>query len=84
MARQCKITGKRPLTGNKVSHANNKTKRRQFPNLKKRKYYIPDQDKWVTIRLSTRGIKILDKVGLTSFLRKKKLKLSDISTPVET
>ena len=82
MARRCNITGKGPLTGNKVSHANNKTKRRQFPNLKKRKYYLQEEDKWVTIRLSTRGIKILDKVGLKVFLKRKKLKLSDISSPV--
>lgn len=79
MTRQCKITGKKPLVGNKVSHANNKTKRRQLPNLKKKKYYVAEQDKWITIRLSTKGIKILDKVGLSSFLKKKKLKLSDIT-----
>ncbi len=79
MSRECKITGKVPLTGNKISHANNKTKRRQFPNLKKKKYYIVKEDKWVRIRLSTKAIKILDKVGLSAFLRKKGLKLSDIS-----
>ena len=79
MARKCKITGKGPLTGNKVSHANNKSKRRQLPNLKKKKYYIAEEDKWVTIRLSTRGIKILDKVGLSSFLKREGLKLSDVA-----
>ena len=80
MAKKCKITGKSPLTGNKVSHANNKNKRRQMPNLKKKKYYIVSENKWVTIRLSTKAIKILDKVDLPMFLKKKNLKLSDISS----
>ena len=78
MSRVCKITGKRPRVGNNVSKANNKTKRRQYPNLQSKRVFIPETGRTVKLKLSTKAIKTLDKVGLQSFLNKNNLKLSDI------
>ena len=78
MSRVCKITGKRPRVGNNVSKANNKTKRRQYPNLQSKRVFIPETGRTVRLKLSTKAIKTLDKVGLQSFLNKNNLKLSDI------
>ena len=78
MSRVCKITGKRPRVGNNVSKANNKTKRRQYPNLQSKRVFIPETGRNVKLKLSTKDIKTLDKVGLQSFLNKNNLKLSDI------
>ena len=77
MSRVCKITGKRPRVGNNVSKANNKTKRRQYPNLQSKRVFIPETGRTVKLKLSTKAIKTLDKVGLQS-LNKNNLKLSDI------
>ncbi|MDZ4712368.1 MAG: 50S ribosomal protein L28 [bacterium] len=68
MTKVCKVTGKRPLTGNNVSHANNKTKRRQLPNLQKKRIWLEDEKRWVTVRVSTSGIKTLDKLGSRALL----------------
>ena len=78
MSRICKITGKRPRVGNNVSKANNKTKRRQYPNLQSKRVFIPETGRTVKLKLSTKAIKTLDKVGLQSFLNKNNLKLSDL------
>ena len=78
MSRTCKITGKRPRVGNNVSKANNKTKRRQYPNLQSKRVFIPESGRTVKLKLSTKAIKTLDKIGLQSFLNKNNLKLSDI------
>lgn len=63
MARVCQLTGKRPQTGHNVSHANNRTKRRFLPNLQKKKIWIPEEQKWITLRISTRALRTLDKKG---------------------
>ncbi len=63
MSKVCRVTGKKPLSGNNVSHANNKTKRKQLPNLQKKRVWIEEEKKWVTVRVSARGIKTLDKKG---------------------
>ncbi|HMQ11388.1 MAG TPA: 50S ribosomal protein L28 [Oligoflexia bacterium] len=63
MARVCEITGIKPLTGNRVSHANNKTKHRQLPNLKAKKYYIPEAKRNITLTLSTSAIRSIEKMG---------------------
>ncbi len=68
MSKVCQVTGKRPLTGNKVSHANNKTKRRQLPNLQKKRVWIEEEKKWVTIKVSANGLKTLDKNGYKAIL----------------
>lgn len=73
MSRICDLTGKRRLVGNKVSHANNKTKMSQKPNLQMKKIYDPESGMTVKLRLSTSAIRTLDKVGsLSKFLRKYK------------
>lgn len=75
MARVCQITGKRPKSGNKVSHANNKTKRLFVPNLKKMKFFLPSEDAWVTIKLCTKAIKTINKNGIEAVLKKAGAKL---------
>ena len=64
MAKICQVTGKRPRTGYNVSHANNKTKRRFLPNLKKRRFWLPDEKRFVTLTVSTQGMRIIDKLGI--------------------
>lgn len=70
MARVCQITGKRPQVGNNVSHSNNKTKRRFLPNLQKKRFYIPEEDKWVTLKVATSAIRTINKNGISSVLKK--------------
>ncbi|MBK6266868.1 50S ribosomal protein L28 [Marivirga sp. S37H4] len=70
MARVCQITGKRPQVGNNVSHSNNKTKRRFLPNLQKKRFYIPEENKWVTLKVSTSAIRTINKNGISSVLKK--------------
>ena len=72
MSKVCEVTGKKPLVGNNVSHANNKTKRLQNPNLKNKKYYVSSLDKYISLKLSTKGIKIIDKIGIEAYLKKVK------------
>jgi large subunit ribosomal protein L28 len=64
MARVCQITGKMPIGGNKVSHSNIKTKRRFLPNLQKKRFYLAEEDKWITLKLSTEAIRTINKNGL--------------------
>ena len=78
MSRICKITGKRPKTGNNVSKANNKTKRKQYPNIQKKRIFIPELEKSVTLKLSVNAIKTIDKYGLLPYLNKKGMSLTDI------
>tara|TARA_Y100001970_G_scaffold54652_1_gene69335 strand:- start:426 stop:665 length:240 start_codon:yes stop_codon:yes gene_type:complete len=78
MSRICKITGKKPRVANNVSKAHNKTKRRQYPNLQSKRVFIPETGRTVKIKLSTKAIKTLDRIGLQSYLNKNNLKLSDI------
>jgi large subunit ribosomal protein L28 len=78
MARVCKLSGKRPLTGNNVSHAHNKTKRRQYPNLQSKRIYVEELGKFVRIRLSVRALKTVTRDGLMPYLKKQGLSLSDV------
>ena len=78
MARVCKVTGKRPLVGNNVSHAHNKTKRRQYPNLQTKRIYVEHLGKHVRVRLSTRALKTVTNTGLMPYLKKQGLKLQDV------
>ncbi|MBJ6117437.1 50S ribosomal protein L28 [Pontibacter sp. BT310] len=70
MARVCDLTGKRPQVGNNVSHANNKTKRRFYPNLQKKRFYIPEEDAWITLKVSTSALRTINKNGITAVLNK--------------
>ena len=68
MARVCQVTGKGPRTGNNVSHANNKTKRRFLPNLQSRRFWIESENRWVRLRVSASAIRTIDKNGIESVL----------------
>lgn len=70
MARVCQVTGKRPITGNKVSHSNIKTKRRFLPNLQTKRYFLAEEDKWITIKLSSEAIRTINKNGLYNVVKK--------------
>jgi large subunit ribosomal protein L28 len=64
MARVCQVTGKKPLVGHNVSHANNKTKRRFLPNLQYRRFWLEGEKRWVRLRVSNAGLRQIDKVGI--------------------
>ena len=64
MARVCQVTGKRPQKGNHVSHANNKTRRRFFPNLQSRRIWLESEKRWIRLRISQKGLRTIDKKGV--------------------
>ena len=68
MSRVCQVTGKRPMRGNNVSHANNKTKRRFLPNLHYRRLWVESEKRWVSLRLSSNGLRTIDKKGIDAVL----------------
>ncbi len=70
MSRVCQVTGKRPMTGNNVSHANNKTKRRFLPNIQNHKFWVEEENRFVSLKLSTKGMRIIDKLGIKAVLDK--------------
>ncbi|MEM1008072.1 MAG: 50S ribosomal protein L28 [Myxococcota bacterium] len=78
MSRECKLTQKKPKVGNKVSHANNRTKMRQLPNLQNKRVYCTELKRWIRIRLSAKALRTVTKLGLSKFLRKNGLTLKDI------
>ena len=69
MARVCEITGKRTRVGNNVSHANNKTKRKFYPNLQTKKFFIPSLNEWVEIKLATSALRTINKKGIEAVLK---------------
>ena len=73
MSRVCQITGKKVVSGNNVSHSNRKTKRKFYPNLQTKKFYLPDEDKWVTLKVSASAIRTINKKGITAVLAEAKL-----------
>ena len=68
MSRVCQITGKKPLSGNNVSHAHNKTRRRFLPNLHTRRFWVDSENRWVKLRVSNKGLRIIDKLGIDQVL----------------
>ncbi|RTL60343.1 MAG: 50S ribosomal protein L28 [Sphingobacteriales bacterium] len=74
MARVCQVTGKTPKTGNKVSHSNIKTKRRFLPNLQTKRFFLAEEGKWVTLKLSTEAIRTINKNGLYSVVKELRAK----------
>jgi large subunit ribosomal protein L28 len=68
MSRVCQVTGKRPMSGNNVSHANNKTKRRFLPNLHYHRFWVESEQRYVRLRVSCKGMRIIDKKGIDSVL----------------
>lgn len=72
MSRICDITGKRPIVGNHVSHANNKTKRWFYPNLQKKRFYIPEKKVWIALKVCTSVLRTIDKKGIFAVLKEAK------------
>jgi len=68
MARVCQVTGKHPVSGNNISHANNKTKRRFLPNLQRRRFWVENENRWVSLRLTNAALRTIDKNGIDSVL----------------
>jgi large subunit ribosomal protein L28 len=70
MSKVCQITGKKPMSGNNVSHANNKTKRKFLPNLQRKRYYLESENRWIRLKVTARGIKTISKNGIEIEVRK--------------
>lgn len=69
MARVCQVTGKKVITGNHVSHSNRKTKRKFYPNLITKKFFVPETGEWVSLKISAAGLRIINKKGIASVLK---------------
>ena len=74
MAKVCQVTGKRAVVGNNVSHSKRRTKRKFYPNLFVKKYYLPGEERWITLKVSAAGIRTINKKGLTAVLKEAKVK----------
>ncbi|MEZ4919803.1 MAG: 50S ribosomal protein L28 [Saprospiraceae bacterium] len=70
MPKVCDLTGKKPLTGNHVSHSNRKTKRRFYPNLHTKRFFIPETNEWVTLKVSAAAMRTINKLGLYAYIKK--------------
>lgn len=70
MSQVCEVTGKRPVRGGNVSHANNRTGRWFRPNLQSKRFFIPSQNRWITMKVSTEGIRLIDKLGIEAVLKR--------------
>ncbi len=69
MSRICQVTGKKALSGHKVSHSKRRTKRKFYPNLFEKKYYLAEEDRWITLKVSAAGMRLINKNGLTAALK---------------
>ena len=74
MSKICQVTGKKVMVGNNVSHSKRRTKRKFYPNLFDKKYYLPEEKRWITLKISAAGIRLINKKGLTSALKEAKEK----------
>lgn len=83
MSKVCQLTGKRPVSGNNVSHSNRKTKRRFEPNLQKKRFFIPELDKWVTLKVSASAVRSINKLGIYAYLTKLESKGVDTGVKLE-
>jgi large subunit ribosomal protein L28 len=81
MSKICQLTGKRPITGNNVSHSKRRTKRRFLPNVHKKRYFIPELDKWVDLKLSTAAMRNINKIGVFEYLQR--LEAKGVETGVD-
>jgi large subunit ribosomal protein L28 len=75
MAKVCQLTGKKTVVGNNVSHANNKTKRKFYPNLQNKRLFLEEEGIWVNMKISTHALRIINKLGLSQALKKKGLEI---------
>ncbi len=78
MPKYCQVTGKGSKSANNVSHANNRTKRTQKPNLQKKRFYLPSEDRWVKLTVSTQGIRTIDKKGIEKVVKEMRQRGEDI------
>ncbi len=78
MSKVCELTGKRPITGNKVSHSNMKTKRRFLPNLQKKRVFVPELNDWVELKITAKALRTVSKLGLYEYVKKLQKKGNDI------
>lgn len=74
MSKICMVTGKKAMVGNNVSHSKRRTKRKFFPNLFVKKYYLPEEERWISLKISAAGIRLISKNGLTKVLKEAKVK----------
>ena len=74
MSRVCQLTGKKLMVGNNVSHSNAKTRRKFYPNLQTKKFYIPEEDKWVTLKVSASILRTINKKGISAVIKEAKAK----------
>lgn len=74
MSRVCQVTGKKVMSGNNVSHSNRKTKRKFYPNLITKKFYLPEEDRYITLKVSAAGLRTITKNGITATLKKARAK----------
>ncbi len=74
MSRICQVTGKKAMTGNNVSHSKRRTKRKFYPNLFDKKYYLPEEERWISLKISAAGIRLISKKGLLTVLKEAKEK----------
>ncbi|MGB3798239.1 MAG: 50S ribosomal protein L28 [Lewinella sp.] len=81
MSKVCKLTGKKPVSGNHVSHSNRKTKRRFVPNIQKKRFFVPELDKFITLRVSTSAMRTINKLGVYAYV--KKLESKGIETGIK-
>ncbi|MCB0650804.1 MAG: 50S ribosomal protein L28 [Saprospiraceae bacterium] len=81
MSKVCQLTGKRPITGNNVSHSNRKTKRRFLPNIQKKRYFVPETGEWITLKLSAKAMRNINKLGVFAYI--KKLERKGVETGVK-
>jgi large subunit ribosomal protein L28 len=82
MSKVCQLTGKRPMYGNNVSHSNRKTRRRFEPNLHRKRFFIPELDKWITMRISMHALRTINKKGIYAYLTELKQKGVDIGVEI--
>lgn len=74
MSKICQVTGKKAMVGNNVSHSKRRTKRKFYPNLFVKRYYLPEEERWISLKVSTSGIRLINKKGLTAVLKEAKEK----------
>lgn len=74
MSKVCQLTGKRPVSGHSVSHSNAKTKRRFEPNLHKKRFFVPELDKWLTLRVSSKALRCISKLGIYTYIKQQQAK----------
>ena len=78
MSKVCELTGKRPITGNNVSHSNRRTKRRFEPNLIKKRFFVPETNEWISLKISTKALRSINRLGIYAYLKKLEKKGANI------